>query len=194
MRLTRRTALVVVAIGAMGTAGFVPTRSGRAQESGATTTATAPAASGPVVDAALPSMLGEHRLSEERGRRALILFYEDRAHIYDNDDFKGELRRYVTDNHLEERMVLYGVANLADVGMVPEALVRSMIQPAIERWGSDIMLDWDGVMRRPPFSFATDSANVALIDRSGRLVYHHAGRMDETRRREFYRALRAALR
>ena len=124
----------------------------------------------------------------------MVLFYEDREHVYDNDDFKGELRRYVSDNQLDARMVLYGVANLGDVGMVPEALVRSMIQPAVERWGSDIMLDWDGVMRRPPFSFATNSANVALIDRSGRLVFHHAGRMDDTRRRDFYRALRSALR
>lgn len=187
---------VLVATATMGL-GLVlaATHVGRAQESTTSQGATAGQAAGaPVVDATLPSMRGEHRLSEERGRRAMILFYEDRAHIYDNDDFKGELRRYVTDNHLEQRMVLYGVANLADVGMVPEALVRSMIEPAIERWGSDIMLDWDGVMRRPPFSFATDSANVALIDRSGRLVFHHAGHMDDAHRREFYRVLRAALR
>jgi hypothetical protein len=158
---------------------------------------TPPAASqaeAPVVDASMPSMQGHRRLSDERGRRAMVLFYEDRAHVYDNDAFKGEVRRYLADNHLEERLVLYGVANLADVGMVPEALVRSMIQPAVERWGSDILLDWDGVMRRPPFAFATDSANVGLIDRQGRLSFRHTGPMSESSRRDFYRALRAALR
>jgi len=158
---------------------------------------TPPAASqaeAPVVDARMPSMQGHRRLSDERGRRAMVLFYEDRAHVYDNDAFKGEVRRYLADNHLEERLVLYGVANLADVGMVPEALVRSMIQPAVERWGSDILLDWDGVMRRPPFAFATDSANVGLIDRQGRLSFRHTGPMSESSRRDFYRALRAALR
>ena len=148
----------------------------------------------PVVEASLPSMRGRHRLSEERGRRSMVLFYEDRNHVYDNDAFKGEVRRYLADNHLEDRLVLYGVANLGDVGMVPEALVRSMIEPAVERWGSDILLDWDGVMRRPPFSFATDSANVGLIDRESRLVYRHAGAMTDASRREFYRALRASLR
>lgn len=148
----------------------------------------------PVVDANLPSMQGRRRLSDERGHRAMVLFYEDRAHVYDNDAFKGEARRYLTDNHLEDRLVMYGVANLADVGMVPEALVRSMIQPAVERWGSDILLDWDGVMRRAPFGFATDAANVGLIDRQGHLVFRHTGPMTEASRREFYRALRAALR
>lgn len=147
-----------------------------------------------LVDASLPSMQGHRRLSDERGHRAMVLFYEDRAHVYDNDAFKGEARRYLADNHLEDRLVLYGVANLGDVGMVPEALVRSMIQPAVERWGSDILLDWEGVMRRPPFGFATDAANVGLIDRQGRLVFRHAGPMTEASRRDFYRALRAAVR
>lgn len=148
----------------------------------------------PAVDADLPSMQGRRHLAEERGRRAVVLFYEDRAHVDDNDAFKGELRRYVGDNGLGARVVLYGVANLRDVGMVPEALVRSMIQPAVERWGSDILLDWDGVMRRPPFAFETNAANVALIDRQGRLVYRHVGVMTDTSRRDFYRALRATLR
>lgn len=192
MRLTRRvTPLLVTAAVVSTVLGLVAVRGGRAQEGQA---AAGQGSSAPIVDARLPSMQGEHRLSEERGRRAMVLFYEDREHVYDNDDFKGELRRYVSDNQLDARMVLYGVANLGDVGMVPETLVRSMIQPAVERWGSDIMLDWDGVMRRPPFSFATNSANVALIDRGGHLVFHHAGRMDDTRRRDFYRALRSALR
>lgn len=148
----------------------------------------------PVLDASLPSMMGRRSLAEERGRRAVVLFYEDRAHVFDNDAFKGELRRYVADNGLGDRVVLYGVANLADVGMVPEALVRSMIQPAVERWGADIWLDWEGVMRRPPFSFATAASNVALVDRSGRLAFHHVGPMTAESKREFYRALRAALR
>lgn len=139
-------------------------------------------------------MQGHRTLSDERGRRVIVLFYEDRAHVEDNDAFKGELRRFVVDNHLEDRVVTYGVANLADVGVVPEALVRSMIAPAVERWGSDILLDWEGVMRRPPFSFRTAAANVAIVDRQGRLVWHHVGPIDDARRRDFYRALRAAMR
>lgn len=149
----------------------------------------------PPVDATLDSMRGGRRsLAAERGRRIIVLFYEDRPHVEDNDTFKGELRRFVDDNHLGDRVVIYGVANLGDVGVVPEALVRSMIEPLVDRWGSDILLDWDGVMRRAPFSFATHAANVGIVDREGHVTYRFTGTLAATERREFYRALRAALR
>ena len=145
------------------------------------------------VDASLDSMRGHHTLSEERGRRAVVLFYEDRDHVYDNDALKIELSRYVIDNHLDERVVMYGVANLGDAGSVPEGLVRELIRPALERWGADILLDWEGLMRRPPYSFATAAANVAILDRSGCIVWRHTGTLDDDRRRDFYRTLRRTL-
>lgn len=147
-----------------------------------------------VVDATLPSMRGgERSLAAERGRRAVVLFYEDRPHVEDNDALKGELGRFVIDNHLEDRVVLYGVANLADVGMVPEALVREMIRPLVDRWGSDILLDWQGVMRRDPFAFQTAAANTAIVDRSGHIAWRHVGRVEGDARRQFFGALRRAL-
>ncbi|MCS6857826.1 MAG: hypothetical protein NZM37_08955 [Sandaracinaceae bacterium] len=148
----------------------------------------------PLVDASLPSIMGHRRLSDERGKRVVVLFYEDKAHIYDNDAFKGELRRYVADNHLEDRVVLYGVANLGDVGSVPESLVRALIRPAVERWGADILLDWQGMMRKPPFRFETDASNVGLIDREGRLRFRYTGVMTEESKKQFYRILRLSLR
>ena len=109
-----------------------------------------------LVDATMEAMRGgSHTLSAERGHRAVVLFYDDRDHIEDNAGFKGDLERFIIDNHLDDRVVTYGVANLADVGMVPHALVRSMISPLLDRFRTDILLDWDGVMRRPPFSFPT---------------------------------------
>ncbi len=148
----------------------------------------------PAADATLDSMRGGRRsLAAERGRRVVVLFYEDRPHVEDNDALKGELSRFVVDNHLEERMVVYGVANLGDVGGVPQAIVREMIRPLLDRWGADILLDWDGVMRRPPFSFETHAANVGIVDREGRMAYRARDVIAGDRRREFYRALRAAL-
>jgi hypothetical protein len=155
-------------------------------------TSSAPEA--PLVDATLDSMQGGMRtLSAERGRRAIVLFYEDRPHVEDNDTIKGELGRFVHDNHLDDRIVVYGVANLGDVGMVPETLVRQMIQPLVERWGADILLDWHGVMREPPFSLATHAANVAVIDRNGHLVHHFTGTIDADERRVFYRMIRQVV-
>ncbi len=146
------------------------------------------------VDATLDSMRGGQRsLAAERGRRVIVVFYEDRPHLEDNDVFKGELRRFFTDNHLDDRAVIYGVANLGDVGMVPESLVRGMIRPLLDRWGVDILLDWRGMMRAAPFSFQTDASNVAIIDRDGRIVWRHIGVIDAEQRRDFYRTLRRAL-
>ena len=156
---------------------------------------TSTTAAPPLVDATLDSMRGGRRsLRDERGRRIIVLFYEDRSHVEDNDALKGELLRFVADNHLGERIVTYGVANLRDVGSVPETLVRSMIAPLVDRWGSDILLVWEGVMRREPFSFRTNAANTAIVDRTGHIVWRHVGRVEDAQRRDFYRALRGALR
>ena len=136
---------------------------------------------------------GARTLSAERGHRAVVLFYEDRPHLEDNDAIKGEIGRFVHDNHLDDRVVVYGVANLGDVGMVPETLVRQMIQPLVERWGADILLDWHGALRAAPFSLATHAANVAIIDRTGHLVYHYTGSIDATERRAFYHVIRSVI-
>lgn len=147
-----------------------------------------------IVDATLDSMQGGQRsLAAERGHRVVVLFYEDRDHVEDNSAFKGDLSRFVLDNHLDDRVVMYGVANLADVGMVPQTLVRQMIAPLVDRWGSDILLDWDGVMRRAPFSFPTAATTCAIIDRSGAITYRYTGVIDEAQRRTFYRMLRASI-
>ncbi len=147
-----------------------------------------------LVDATMEAMRGgSHTLSAERGHRAVVLFYDDRDHIEDNAVFKGDLERFIIDNHLDDRVITYGVANLADVGMVPHALVRSMISPLLDRFRTDILLDWDGVMRRPPFSFPTAATTCAIIDRSGAILYRYSGTIDEAQRRTFYRMLRAAI-
>lgn len=136
---------------------------------------------------------GERTLSSERGRRIVVVFYEDRNHIDDNTTFKGDLQRFVVDNHLDDRVVVYGVANLGDVGAVPHAIVRSMISPLLDRWGTDILLDWEGTMRAAPFSFPTDATTCAIIDRTGAIIYRHTGLIDDTERRAFYRSLRGAI-
>lgn len=147
-----------------------------------------------LVDGTFESMRGGQRtLSGERGRRIVVLFYEDRNHIDDNSTFKGDLQRFVVDNHLDDRVVVYGVANLGDVGAVPHALVRSMISPLLDRWGTDILLDWEGTMRAAPFSFPTDATTCAVVDRTGAIIYRHTGAIDDTERRAFYRVLRGSL-
>jgi hypothetical protein len=151
---------------------------------------------GPVVDATLDSIRGVRRsLHQERGRRLIVLFYEDRPHVEDNEQLKGELGRFITGNHLENRLVVIGVANLGDLGNdAPRDLVRTMIRPLLDRWGVEILLDWDGVMRRAPFGFQSDATNIALVSTEGRIVYRHTGDMGREETTAFYRTLRQHLR
>ena len=156
---------------------------------------TVESAPAPQVDATLDSMRGgTRRLRDERGHRVVVLFFCDRPHVDDNNALKGGLRRFVDDNQLNERVAIYGVADLESVGSVPETLVRTMIQPVVDRWNIDILLDWQGVMRRAPFSFPTYQSTIAILDREGRITWRREGELDATGTRDFYRALRTALR
>jgi hypothetical protein len=147
-----------------------------------------------LLDGTLESLRGGTRsFADERGHRVVVLFYEDRPHIDDNAQFKQELSRFWTDNRLSDRMVVYGVANLGDVGSYPRPLVRAMIGPLADRWGVEILLDWDGALRRPPISLHTHATNTVIADREGRIVWWHVGEIDATKRTEFYRVLRAQL-
>jgi len=161
----------------------------------APTAPTPEVAPSPQVDATLDSMRGgTRRLRDERGRRIVVLFHGDRPHVEDNNALKGALRRYVDDNRLGERVALYGVADLESVGSVPETLVRTMIAPLVERWNTDILLDWRGVMRRAPFNFPTHQSTIVILDLEGRIVWRREGELDVASTRDFYRTLRAALR
>lgn len=149
----------------------------------------------PLVDVNLESMPdGRHRLSRERGRRIVILFYEDRPHVELNDALKSSVHRWVSTNHLEDQVVAYGVANLVMMpSHVPRFLVRSHIAPLVDRWHADILLDWDGIMQRAPWRMVGDTTNVAIVDRSGRLVWHTTGVVDGARRESFWETLRYYL-
>lgn len=150
----------------------------------------------PEVDANLETLSEGHlRIGRERGRRVVVIFYEDRPHLDDNLPFKRNLLRWVDTNDLDEQMVIFGVANLLRIPQhIPRFLVRSQIQPLEERWGIEIMLDWDGVMRRSPWTMRGNSSNVAIVDRRGRLVWHTVGAISGERRTSFYDTLRHYLR
>lgn len=150
----------------------------------------------PALDATLESVSGGNRsISAERGRRVIVLFYEDRNHLSTNEELKGNLRRFIDDNDLDSRVVTIGVANLLRMPRsVPRSLVRSMIRPLVSQWSVDILLDWDGVMRSDPWPMRGNTSNVAILDRQSRLVWHTTGALSERQTTQFYRTLRRAMR
>ena len=152
-------------------------------------------APGAPVEFSLEETSGQTRtMSSVRGR-VVVIFYEDRAHTDLNRDFKMNLYRFVQDNALAPQMTTYAVAN---TGGVQDGVIRDMARTAIRaiaaRYGIQILLDWEGLLQRAPFSFRDAAANVALVDRQGRIRWQHAGAIGETERRSFYATLRRLLR
>lgn len=151
-------------------------------------------ARGAPLDFSLEETSGATRTLLEARGRVIVLFYEDREHTEDNVALKRELHRYIVDNHLEERVRVYAVA---DVHSIPDAIrdmARTVIRAVASEYGIQILLDWDGALLAPPFSMAEGAANVALFDSAGRLAWRFAGALGAADDTAFYRALRHLIR
>jgi hypothetical protein len=153
-------------------------------------------APGEAVDFELESSLtgGRSRLSSLRPR-VVVLFYEDREHVAQNEELKGNLERFIADNHLEREMVLQPVANGDGYDYAPaNGLVRGALGEASRRMGLDILIDWNRALHAAPFHCRSGASNVLVIDRGGRITFRHAGAVGEAERSQLYRAIRGALR
>lgn len=151
---------------------------------------------GPPVDAELESSLTGHavHLSETR-TRVMVVFYEDREHIPDNEETKGLLGRFIADNHLETRLAMLPIANADGYHYAPvDSLVRSGLAEGSRRIGMDIWVDWERHMYAAPISCIGGASNVLVLDRAGVIQYRHAGVMAEADRTELFRAVRRSLR
>jgi predicted transcriptional regulator len=148
-----------------------------------------------VVEFSLEETSGQTRtMSAVRGR-VVVLFYEDREHTETNREFKLLLHRYILDNHLEAQTTTYAVANVGSIGDgVVRDLARTAIRAVASQYGIQILLDWDGILQAAPFSLRDRDANLALVDRQGRIRWRHAGPVADAQRRSFFAMLRRLLR
>lgn len=154
--------------------------------------ATAPR--GAPVEFALEETSGATRTVSEARGRIIALFFEDREHTEDNHALKLTLHQYIVDNGLSDRMRIYAVADVHAIPDVVRDVARTAIRAIASEYGIQILLDWDGVLLAPPFSMAAGAANVALLDREGRIAWRHAGAFGEAETSDFFRALRRLLR
>jgi hypothetical protein len=149
---------------------------------------------GAPVEFALEETSGATRTVSEARGRVIALFFEDRAHTEDNRQLKLTLHRFIEDNHLSDQMRIYAVADVHDIPGLVREVARTAIRAIASEYRIQILLDWDGVMVSAPFSMTEGAANVALLDRTGRIAWRHAGAFGETETSDFFRALRRLLR
>jgi cytochrome oxidase Cu insertion factor (SCO1/SenC/PrrC family) len=151
------------------------------------------AAPGAPVDFDIEETSGTVRNLRDLRGRVVMLWYEDRDHTETNYALKLELHQFVVDNHLESDTTTYGVANVAGVDGVIRDLARTAIRAMADRYGIQILLDWDGALQNAPFDCADEEANFLLLDREGRIRYRHVGELMGSHRAEMYRVLRRLL-
>lgn len=147
------------------------------------------------IDFSLEETSGQTRTMRAVRGRVVVIFYEDREHTDLNRELKETLHRFVIDNQLREQMTTYAVANTSSIGSgVIRDMARTAIRAIASQYGIQILLDWEGALQAAPLSMRDGDANVAIVDRSGRLVWRHSGAIGEAERSSFFRSLRRALR
>jgi hypothetical protein len=147
------------------------------------------------VDFSLEETSGQMRTMAAVRGRVVVIFYEDRAHTDTNRDFKLTLHRFIVDNQLRDQTTTYAVANVSSIeGGVIRDMARTAIRAIASQYGIQILLDWEGALQSAPLSMRDGDANLALVDRSGRLRWRHTGAIGETERTAFFRMFRRLLR
>ncbi|MCX7809142.1 MAG: hypothetical protein N2515_11105 [Deltaproteobacteria bacterium] len=132
-------------------------------------------------------------MSQARGR-VVVVFYENREHARDNEDFKYTLAQFIRDNQLQKEINVYAVANLLGVDGLSREIARGIVRAVARSYGIELLMDWEGQLQRPPFLFPNDGSTIALFDREGRLRYRFTGRIDTSKQSEIFRLLRRLLR
>lgn len=149
---------------------------------------------GEPVEFALEETSGQTRtMSAVRGR-VVVIFYEDREHTDLNRELKLTLHRFIVDNQLRDQTTTYAVADVQGIDGVVRDMARAAIRAIASQYGIQILLDWDGALARPPFSLRHGDANLALVDRQGRIRWRHSGAIGEAERSSFFRTFRRLLR
>lgn len=146
-----------------------------------------------ICDLTLESTRGQPVPLQELGR-VRVLFYEAYGHTQDNESLKQACARLLTADGLGGRLEVLGVADLAGLGFgLVRHVVRRAVQAAAARYGTELLLDFQGALQRPPFSLTGGDSNVAVVAADGSIVFRAHGPLDEATTERFFDALTSAL-
>ena len=141
------------------------------------------------VDFALESTEGDvHTLAEHRGS-TVVVFYEARDRTGDNARLKQALEELEPGVRAGLVVIAAGDMRAFDVpGARPVARVAARALAA--RYGFEILLDWKGVLTRPPFDLDASKSNVVVVDPRGKIAFRHTGLLGPQEIARFFGALR----
>ena len=147
----------------------------------------------PAPSFALESTGGARRSLADYAGRVVLLMYEDRDAQDENALLKAEVRRRIRQELLGRSLAVVPIADVRRYDYWPaRSVVRAAVADQAKALGAEILLDWNGDIARR-YGFRTPGSNVALIGRSGELLYQYAGALAAEQRRRFHELLSGAL-
>jgi hypothetical protein len=142
------------------------------------TTIPAAVVTGPAIDFTLPTTAGRDRsVSHYRGK-VVVLFYETRGTITQNQHVKDAMgQRFNADHSLAHRFALIAACNVAEYNSWPaQYFAREAISAVARAQRIELWLDWQRTLISQ-LSLRDQSSNIVLIDKQGRVRSRRAGRV-----------------
>ena len=154
-----------------------------------------PAFAAPVVGSQRPDVALEdsweriESLAQYNGMPILVL-YEDKSSSSMNADFKKELAEVAQDGRYKGIVAFIPVADVSGYDYWPvRGFARRSVQKQSLATRTNIICDWKGAIREA-LGLTKKASNVVLYDRSGKVVFAHAGSLSPEQRAVLFAMLR----
>lgn len=120
------------------------------------------------------------------GKQPILIFYADPDHPLCN--FTDYLEEHPLTH--QPKLLAYGVINLKDAPLLPNAIVRAMVRAKIRKTGAAIYTDPERLLSKGWNLGDCNNLFVFLIvDTDGTLLYFSKGEPDKEEIQEFYRVV-----
>ena len=121
------------------------------------------------------------------GEKVLMIFYVDPDHANQNKEFRENLEKNQIDS---ENIYGFGVVNLKDAPMLPNAIVRAMVRKNSNRTGAAIYTD-PGYLLRDAWDLGdcNDKFVLMIVNKERELEFISKGEMNQQQIDEFYRVI-----
>lgn len=121
------------------------------------------------------------------GEKTLIIFYVDPDHPYQNQQFTDYLEEHQIDS---KNIFAFGVANLKDAPLLPNAVVRAMIRSKVSKTGADIFTDPNHLLHDAwNLGNVNNKFTIIIVNPDREIVFLRKGVMEEEDQEEFFRVV-----
>lgn len=113
---------------------------------------------------------GKILIREDLRDKTVVLFYEDRSRLDENQDLKDYIKGQAAG---KDGILSVVIVDCSDVGLFKRIWEDRLVDHS-RKTGLPVYGDWNGRMRKS-FAYGEDSLEVLVIDREGRIVYSKTG-------------------